>query len=69
VPQVWASAPGARQIVHGLPGEAGTLKFHFPAGVGDGVYAKLISKPGLYAIVTLDKGTHHILGVRFLNRP
>jgi hypothetical protein len=66
VPMVWASAPGAYQIAHGLPGEAGTLKFHFPPGVA--AYSELISKPGLTAIVTVDRGTHHILGVRFLNR-
>jgi hypothetical protein len=66
-PWVWASAPGHHRIVHGLPGEGGTLKFHFPTSVS--AYSELISKPGLAAIVTVDCGTHHILGVKFLNRP
>lgn len=55
--------PGA---VHGLPGDAGTMSFHFPPGtVG---YAELISKPGPVAIVTIDRGTHQFLTCRFLNR-
>ena len=66
VPDVWASAPGAYRIVHGLPGEGGTLKFTFHTG--QTAYSELVGKPGLAAIVTLDRGTHHILGVKFLNR-
>ena len=66
VPDVWASAPGAPRIVHGLPGEGGTLKFTFHTS--QPAYSALVSKPGLVAICTLDRGTHHILGVKFLNR-
>lgn len=66
VPDVWASTPTARQIVHGLPGEGGTLTFHFHPGVTE--YSQLISKPGLAAIVTVDRGTHHILGAMFVHR-
>ena len=32
-------------------------------------YTDLVSKPGLVAIVTLDRGTHRVLNCRFLNRP
>src|SRR4029453_4157586 len=46
------STPSARQVAHGVPGDYGTLLFHFPAGVT--AYAELVSKPGLTAIVTLD---------------
>jgi hypothetical protein len=50
-PFLWGGAFGNRQIVHGLPGGGLALTFHFPAGVE--AYAKLISQPGLAAIVTL----------------
>jgi hypothetical protein len=66
-PWVWADAPGAYRVVHGGPGEGGTLKFHFPPGTAG--YTELVGKPGLVAIVTLDRGTHRVLGCRFLNRP
>jgi hypothetical protein len=68
-PFLWGGALGNRQIVHGLPGDGLALTFHFPAGVGDGVYPKLISKPGLAAIVTLDCELCRFLSVQFLNRP
>jgi hypothetical protein len=55
--------------VHGLPGDGLALTFHFPAGVGDGVYAKLIGRPGLAAIVTLDRELCRVLSVQFVNRP
>jgi hypothetical protein len=31
-PWVWAHAPGKRDIAHGLPGDAATIKFHFAPG-------------------------------------
>jgi hypothetical protein len=65
-PWVWASTPSAYQVVHGGAAENGSLKFHFPAGTAG--YGELVGKPGLVAIVTVDRGTHHILGVKFLNR-
>jgi hypothetical protein len=66
-PYVWGGALGNRQIVHGQPGDYLTLTFHFPAG--ESVYAKLVSKPGLAAIVTADREQRRFLSVRFLNRP
>ena len=66
-PIPWAHGAGRqREIAHGLPGDGGVLTFHFPAGVT--AYSELISKPGLTAIVTVDRGTHHILSCRFLHR-
>jgi hypothetical protein len=47
--------------------KAGRCPFHFPPGTPG--YAELIGKPGLTAILTMDRGTGHILGVKFLNRP
>jgi hypothetical protein len=69
VPDVWASAPGARQIAHGVPGEGGTLKFTFHTS--QPAYSELVNKPGLSAIITVDRGTSRILGVKFrhLSRP
>jgi hypothetical protein len=43
------------------------LRFHFPPGVT--AYAKLISKPGLRAIVTIDRSTRRFLSGRFLILP
>ena len=65
-PEVWASTPGHYRVVYGLPGDGGVLTFHFPPGVA--AYTELISKPGLIAILTVDRGNHHILSCRFLNR-
>jgi hypothetical protein len=68
VPDVWAHTAEQRLIAHGLPGEDGTLRFHFPAKPGS-AYSELVSKPGLTAIISVDRQTHHILAVRFLQRP
>jgi hypothetical protein len=66
VPDVWAHGAGKRQIAHGEPAEGGALTFTFyPA---DDAYSALISKPGLVAIATVDRQSHHILGVKLLNR-
>jgi hypothetical protein len=66
-PWVFADLPGARQVVHGQPAEGGTLQFTFPVGTPG--FAKLVSKPGVVAIVTVDRGTQRFLSCRFLNRP
>ena len=66
-PWVFADLPGARQVVHGQPGEGGTLQFTFPPGTPG--FAELISKPGVVAIVTVDRSTQRFLTCRFLNRP
>lgn len=66
-PFLWGGALGNRQIVHGLPGDGMALLFHFPAG--EVAYTKLVSKPGLTAIVTVDRELCRFLSVQFLNRP
>ncbi|HEY6685840.1 MAG TPA: hypothetical protein VI094_06465 [Propionibacteriaceae bacterium] len=67
---VRCSAPGNPNVVAATPGENLALKFHFPAGTPAGkVYTELVSKPGLTAIVVVDRGTLHFLSVKFLNRP
>ena len=61
--QLWAGDRDA----YAVPGELQTLNFHFPPSVA--AYAQLVGKPGLYAIVTIDRGTSRFLSVRFLNLP
>lgn len=63
---VWADVPGGTQVAHGLPADGGLMSFHFPPGTAG--YTELIGKPGLVAIVTIDRATHHMLTCRFLNR-
>jgi hypothetical protein len=64
-PWLWADLPGARQVVHGQPGEAGTLKFTFPVGTPG--FAGLVSRPGVVAIATVDRSTQRFLTCRFLH--
>jgi hypothetical protein len=69
VRNVWCSAPGHPDLVRATPG--GNLELHFRFGDTShgAVYTELVSKPGLYAIVTADIGTRLFLGVKFLHRP
>jgi hypothetical protein len=62
-PTVWASTPQAYQVAHATAGNAdfgGMLRFAFPSG---DAYTKLISKPGLYATVWIDRGTSRYINV------
>lgn len=65
-PSVFADAPKSRRTVHGVPTEAGALSFHWPVGTPG--FAELVSRPGLYAVVTMDVNTHFISSVKFLHR-
>jgi hypothetical protein len=64
-PTLWASAPGASQVAHAVPGDFGMLLFRFPTG--EASFAALIGKPGLTARVGLDRSTSHFINVRFLH--
>jgi hypothetical protein len=67
---VWGSAPGAYQFVHMAPGPNLTLLARFAPGTSESrVYAGLVSKPGLAAIVTADQSTRRFLNVSFRHRP
>jgi hypothetical protein len=67
---VRCSAPGHRELVSAAPGPNLTLLFHFPAGSEAGkVYTELVGKPGLSAIVVVDRETHYFLNVKFRHRP
>jgi hypothetical protein len=69
VPTVWCSAPGHSKLVAATPGENLTLRFAFQPGTPESkVYGELVSKPGLSALVTVDRGTLYFLGVKLFNR-
>jgi hypothetical protein len=64
---VFADLPGARQVAHGQPADGGTLQFSVPPKTPG--FAELISKPGVVAIVTIDRSSHRFLTCKFLSRP
>jgi hypothetical protein len=64
---VWASGGGQDKIAHGVPTASGdALKFRFHPG--HPVYTRLVSTPGLRAIIVVDRTSSQILGVRFRGR-
>jgi hypothetical protein len=66
-PTLWASsALGVGQVAHAVPGDLQTLRFHFQPGVA--AYQQLVSRPGLSAVITVDRETSRFLTVRFHNR-
>jgi hypothetical protein len=64
---VWAHGAGRREIARGHPAAGGSLRFKFRPG--DPNYRKLVREPGPSAIVTVDRKTSSILGVKFRSRP
>jgi hypothetical protein len=63
---VWAHGLGRREIARGQPVDDGSLRFRFERG--DSAYRELVSTPGLAAVVTVDRETAQIMGVRFRGR-
>jgi hypothetical protein len=59
---VWAHAPGRRELARGEPVRDGWLRFK----LSDDDYRRLAGTPDLSAIVTVDRKAGQILGVRFL---
>jgi hypothetical protein len=66
-PFVWASTPTAYQVAHAQPADFAMLQVTFPVGTAG--YSELISRPGLYAIATVDRNSNRFLAVKFLHRP
>jgi hypothetical protein len=64
-PAVWASAPGSDRVAFAVPGDGGTLRFHFHPG--EPAYQKLVSAPGLTAFVVVDRETSRFMSVKFRN--
>jgi hypothetical protein len=58
-----ADVPAGR-LVHGLPVDGAQLAFSFPVGTPG--FAELVSKPGVTAVVTLDRSRLEFLRCRFL---
>lgn len=56
----------ARRIAYGLPGDDGTMRFRFSPG--DPNDKKLVATPGLSATIVVDRGSSHIMSVRFHGR-
>jgi hypothetical protein len=65
-PYVWASTYSAYRVVPVLPADFSMLQVTFPVGTAG--FSELISKPGLYAIATVDRNSGRFTGVKFLNR-
>jgi hypothetical protein len=61
---IYADVPGAPRVVHGLPADGGQLSFHFPVGTRG--FADLVSRPGVTAILTIDRGSQRFLTCKFL---
>ena len=61
-PTVWAHTPSRREAAQGAIDLDGSLRFHFP--LRDPAYKELVGKP-ISAIVTIDKRSGTILGVKF----
>jgi hypothetical protein len=62
-PAPWASGAGQREIARGVPAGDGSLHFKFRRG--DPAYKQLVSTPGLGAIITVDRASSRIMGVKF----
>jgi hypothetical protein len=66
-PYVYANTPSASDVVHMQPADLQMLSAHFPVGTAG--YSELISKPGLYALVSLERNSGRFTRVSFLHRP
>jgi hypothetical protein len=66
-PELWGIDPNGEKVALGVPGGDGTLRFHFEPGVE--AYKALVSKPGLYAIATIDLEQGFFHRVAFKHRP
>jgi hypothetical protein len=66
-PYVWASTSTASRVAPVLPADFSMLQVTFPVGTAG--FGELISKPGLYALATVDRNGGRFMSVKFLNRP
>ena len=64
-PGVPAHTPSRRDVARGVPALDGSLRFHFP--LRDPAYKELVGKP-ISAIVTVDRASGQILGVKFRHK-
>jgi hypothetical protein len=66
-PSLGARFQNNDRIARAVPGDLASLKFFFPPDPSS-VYSKLIGKPGLYAIVTVDRAFGYFMNCKFLHR-
>jgi hypothetical protein len=64
---VYASTPTASDVAHAVPGDFQMVLFRFPAG--NSAFTELVGKPGLTALVTVDRSAGRFVAVKFLHRP
>ena len=67
---IWASTDSADKVASATAGDAvfgGLLRFVFPPG--EASFVQLVGKPGLTAIVVLDRSSHRYMSVKFKHRP
>ena len=64
---VYVSTPTASDVAHAVPGDYQMLLVRFPSGVS--AFTELVGKPGLTALVSIDRSSGHFMSVKFLNRP
>jgi hypothetical protein len=64
---VYVSTPTASDVAHAVPGDYQMLLVRFPAGVS--AFTELVGKPGLTALVSIDRSAGRFMGVKFLHRP
>jgi hypothetical protein len=67
-PTVWASTDKSDNVAFAVAGDpvfGGLLKFTFAGEAAYQQYLQLVAKPGLTAVVVLDRETHRFLSVKF----
>jgi hypothetical protein len=67
--QLWARGAGSDRIAYGTPGDAYTLRFYFPAPDPASAFSTLISRPDLFAWVTIDLTPGFFTACTFRHRP
>jgi hypothetical protein len=60
---VWASTPSSDRVAFAQAGDGGLLKFTFPPG--EPAFVELVGRPGLAAIVVVDRSACRFLSVKF----
>jgi hypothetical protein len=63
---LWGATDGADRVAFATAGDGGLLKFSFKPG--EPSFVQLVGKPGLTAIVVMDRSACRFLSVKFRNR-
>jgi hypothetical protein len=68
IPPLWARSSDSDRVARAVPGDMASLKLFFPPEPGS-AYSKLIGRPGLYGIATVDRAFGYFVGLKLLHRP